>query len=191
MPSINIRLVQPSDAPELLKIYAPIVLETATSFETEVPTISTFVDRINTYSSKSPWLVAEVDGRITGYAYGTSHRSRQAYQWNQEVTVYVHPDFKRQGIARQLYTKLLELLKFMGFRKAIAVITTPNDASIQFHSSMGFKHIGEMKNVGFKLGQWHSTSWWDLELQSVGHTPSGIKPMSSIKKHINNAAFQP
>jgi len=184
MSSINIRFVQPSDAPALLSIYSPIVLETATSFEVEVPTISTFVDRINTYSSKSPWLVAEVNGQIIGYAYGTSHRSRQAYQWNQEVTVYVHPDFKRQGIARDLYSKLLELLRFMGFGKAIAVITIPNDASIQFHSSMGFRHIGEMKNVGFKLGQWHSTSWWDLELQPVSNEPIEIKPVSSLKHLI-------
>ncbi|OEK01247.1 hypothetical protein BFP97_06860 [Roseivirga sp. 4D4] len=180
MPSINIRFVQPSDAPDLLKIYAPIVLETATSFETEVPTVSNFSDRIKAYSSKSPWLVAEVNGQIAGYAYGTAHRSRQAYQWNQEVTVYVHPNFQRQGIARKLYTKLLELLKFMGFRKAIAVITIPNDASIKFHTSMGFKHIGEMQNVGFKLGQWHSTSWWDLELNAASNEPEEIKVMSSI-----------
>lgn len=180
MPSINIRLVLPSDAPELLNIYAPIVLQTATSFETEVPSLSTFIDRIKAYSSNYPWLVAEVDGQIAGYAYGTSHRSRQAYQWNQEVTVYVHPNFKRQGIARQLYTKLFELLRFMGFRKAIAVITIPNDPSIQFHASMGFSHIGEMQNVGFKLGQWHSTSWWDLALQSSNIEPTELKPISSI-----------
>ncbi|MBO3696912.1 GNAT family N-acetyltransferase [Roseivirga sp. E12] len=181
MSSINIRFVHSSDAQDLLKIYASIVLETATSFETEVPTVSTFTERIKIYSEKSPWLVAEVNDQIVGYAYGTSHRSRQAYQWNQEVTVYVHPDFKRRGIARLLYTKLLDLLKEMGFRKALAVITLPNDPSVEFHKSLGFKHIGEMKGIGFKLGKWHNTSWWDLDLGDNSAEPLEIKPITSIE----------
>ena len=138
------------------------------------------MDRIRSYSATAPWLVAEIDEQVVGYAYATAHRSRQAYQWNQEVTVYVDKDYRKKGIAKALYTKLLQLLKAMGFRKAMAIITLPNDASIAFHKNLGFEHIGEMRNIGFKLGQWHDTSWWDLELQTNQSVPENIRPLDEV-----------
>jgi len=178
--NLKIRLVSPQDVADLLEIYSPIVLNTATSFETEVPSPEEFEKRIINYGSKSPWLVAETDGKVVGYAYATDHRSRKAYQWNQEVTVYVHHHFRKLGIARKLYLLLLDMLNAMGFCKAIAVITIPNEASIGFHRSLGFRHIGEMKNIGFKHGEWQTTSWWDLDLHD-GHNPPGeIKTLAQI-----------
>lgn len=173
--SINIRLVRPEDADQLLAIYKPIVLETAISFETELPSEASFKRRIIDYSAKAPWIVAEANNIIIGYAYATTHRSRQAYQWSQEVTVYVHQDYRKEGIAKKLYSKLFELMQTAGFRKAIAVITLPNEASIALHKKFGFTPIGEMKNIGFKLGKWHSTSWWDKDLNFVDSIPSPIE----------------
>lgn len=175
-----IRLAKQSDAADMLEIYGPIVEQTATSFETETPSLSEFQQRIESYGSKAPWLVAELEGKVVGYAYATDHRSRKSYQWNQEVTVYVHHDFRKLGIARKLYLLLLDMLQAMNFCKAIAVITLPNDASIAFHRSIGFRHIGEMKNIGYKLGKWHATSWWDIDLHHNTQTPKDIKPLTDI-----------
>ncbi len=182
---IILRWVMPEDAQQILDIYAPIITNTATSFETEVPSKSEFQQRILIYSSRSPWLVAEKQGRIIGYAYATDHRSRQAYQWNQEVTAYVHKDHRKKGVAKLLYLKLLEILKMMSFSKVIAVITLPNDPSIAFHKALGFKHIGEMKDVGFKNGKWHSTSWWDLDLRQSKKAPSILKTINEIREKVD------
>ena len=178
--SISVRLVKVDDALDMLAIYGPLVLNTATSFETEVPTLSAFEERIKAYSEKAPWLVAEIQGKVVGYAYATDHRSRQAYQWNQEVTVYVHPEYRKLGIAKKLYLLLLDMLKAMNFCKAIAVITLPNDASIGFHRAIGFRHIGEMKNIGYKNGKWYNTSWWDLDLDTNQSAPKEIVPIESV-----------
>lgn len=176
----SIRLVKPEDAKDMLNIYRPIVMETATSFETNVPSEVDFKGRIATYSARSPWLVAEYENKVIGYAYATNHRSRQAYQWNQEVTVYVHPDHRKQGVAKSLYTKLLEMLAAMGFSMALAIITLPNEASISFHKQLGFNHIGDMKHIGYKLGRWHDTSWWNLELQPQRTQPQNIPPLDQV-----------
>ncbi len=174
-----IRLVEDRDIPQILDIYRPFVLTTATSFETEVPSPEAFTKRVQQYAGQAPWLVAVAGQTVLGYAYATAHRSRGAYRWNQETTVYVHPDYRKQGIARVLYEKLLNLLKKLGYTKALAVITLPNDASIGFHRSLGFAHIGEMERIGFKFGRWHTTSWWDKDLQEEGFVPGEIKPMTS------------
>ncbi len=179
--TINLRFVKDQDAQSLLEIYAPIVLNTSISFETEVPTPEAFKVRIEQYSTAAPWLVAEIDNLVVGYAYATAHRSRGAYRWSQETTVYVHPDFRKMGVARALYSKLLELLKHMGYTKALGVITIPNEASIGFHQRLGFQHIGEMKNIGFKFNRWHTTSWWDLDLQANDFIPGEIKSVESIR----------
>lgn len=169
----------------MLEIYGPIVTNTATSFEVGIPTIEEFEKRISTYASKAPWLVAEINGKLVGYAYATDHRSREAYQWNQEVTVYVHQDYRKVGIARKLYLMLFEVLKSMNFCKLIAVITLPNEPSIGFHKALGFNHIGEMKNIGYKIDKWHSTSWWDLDLNDRHDKPKEITPLDSILSQFN------
>lgn len=174
----TIRLVAESDIPQILEIYTPFVLTTTVSFETEAPSLEAFSKRVKEYASLAPWLVAVNGDTVLGYAYATAHRSRGAYRWNQETTVYVHQDHRRKGIARALYEKLLQLLKEAGYTKALAVITIPNDASIRFHESLGFKHIGEMQNIGFKFNCWHTTSWWDKDLQDSGFVPGAIKPVN-------------
>lgn len=180
---VQLRWVQPSHVPGILAIYAPYVLNTTTSFETEVPTHQDFEQRVMEYAAKSPWIVAMKEDKVVGYAYATAHRSRGAYRWNQETTVYVHPDHRKQGIARTLYTQLLSLLQTLGHSKAIAVITLPNDASILFHQSCGFEHIGDMPDIGFKFNQWHTTSWWHKVLQPEGYVPGDIQPIESVR-HI-------
>ena len=183
---MNIRFVEPEDAAQILTIYKPFILETSVSFETEVPSLSQFRKRILDYSAQSPWLVAELNNQIIGYAYATAHRSRQAYQWNQEVTVYTHPDYLRKRIAKSLYHTLLSYLQIMGFTKAIAIITLPNEPSVQFHQAIGFRPIGRFEKVGYKFHSWHDTSWWDISLQKDFDDPKPLLSLKELKTRVSS-----
>ncbi|MFZ0544552.1 MAG: arsinothricin resistance N-acetyltransferase ArsN1 family B [Candidatus Promineifilaceae bacterium] len=163
--SIIIRNATPDDAEPLLTIYAPIVRETTISFELEPPTLNEFRGRIEKALAGWDWLVAEVDGRIAGYAYGSTHRNRAAYQYAVEVSAYVHPDYHRQGIGLTLYKNLLSNLAKRGYCNAYAAIALPNEASIAFHRRLGFNYIGTFPSVGRKFGRWHDVSWWHCPIR--------------------------
>ncbi len=161
MSDVVIRPAKGEDAAAIQAIYEPIVTGTAISFELEPPTVAEMAERIARVSDSHAWLVAEVpDGRIAGYAYGTPHRPRAAYQHSVEVSAYMHGDFRGMGIAGRLYGRLFDVLAQGDFFHAFAGITLPNDASVALHKSVGFEAIGSFPNVGFKLGAWHDVSWW-------------------------------
>jgi phosphinothricin acetyltransferase len=152
------------DAAACLEIYAPFVRDTAVSFEEVVPSLAEFADRIRSTSSAYPWLVFDMAGSVAGYAYGSSHRSRAAYRWAADVSVYVSPAYRGKGIGRRLYAELFERLKRQGYYIACAGITLPNDASVGLHRAMGFQPVGVYRRIGWKAGAWHDVSWWQLEL---------------------------
>ena len=131
-----IRLATTDDSDPILKIYAPYIENTSYTFETEVPTIDSFKERISHYQENWPWLVCEIGGVVAGYAYGSRHRERVAYQWSVECSVYVHDNYQRRGVARALYTALINILKLQGFRNLYAVINLPNDKSVSFHEKV-------------------------------------------------------
>ena len=97
-----IRLATPADAEAILKIYAPYIENTSLTFETDVPSVKNFADRISTYLETWPWLVYENNGIIGGYAYATRHRERTAYQWCTESSIYILDEYKGTGIAKAL-----------------------------------------------------------------------------------------
>ena len=171
-----LRIAIPGDAEPILKIYAPYIENTSFTFETEVPTIDSFKERISSYLQNWPWLVCEINGVIAGYAYGVKHRERAAYQWSIESSVYVHDDYQRIGVARALYTALIEILKLQEFRNLYAVINLPNDKSVSFHEKLGFEYFATYKNVGYKLGRWKNVGWWQLQLNEYS-----IEPESPLK----------
>jgi phosphinothricin acetyltransferase len=173
---VVIRAVRLEDASAMLDIYAPYVERTAISFEEEVPALDTFRERVAAVSRTHPWLVAESDGVIAGYAYGTQHRSRASYRWSVEVAVYVGDRFQRAGLGRALYTELFEELRAQEFVNAYAGITLPNDASVRLHESVGFRPIGVFERIGFKLGRWHDVGWWGLRLREDEHPAEPVPP---------------
>jgi phosphinothricin acetyltransferase len=162
---VTIRQAAEADAPALLAIYRPFVEATAVSFETRVPTVNEFAARIAKAVEGWQWLVAEQSAQCVGYAYGSSHRERPAYQWSVEVSAYVHPNLYRQGIGRALYLRLFEELKHKGFCNAFAGVALPNEASIALHRSVGFEPIGTFKAVGRKFGKWHDVAWFQRVLR--------------------------
>jgi L-amino acid N-acyltransferase YncA len=164
--SISIRPVKISDADFCLSLYSKYVVGSAVSFELEAPSLEEFSNRIDTISKRFPYLVAEENGNVIGYAYASAYRDRAAYQWNVEVSIYVEDQNKKSGVATTLYTQLFNELERIHICKAFAVIALPNDASVGFHHKMGFEKFATYKNVGFKLNQWHDVLWMEKTIKS-------------------------
>ncbi|HEX9869686.1 MAG TPA: arsinothricin resistance N-acetyltransferase ArsN1 family B [Candidatus Tectomicrobia bacterium] len=162
----TIRLATPHDAPGVQAIYAPVVRETAISFEWEPPTVSDMEKRIGEVVERMPWLVCEHRGEVLGYAYASPHRVRAAYQWSVDVSVYIDARARRSGVGRGLYQSLFALLTLQRFYHAYAGITLPNPASVGLHEALGFAPVGVYRSVGYKLGAWHDVGWWQLTLQA-------------------------
>jgi phosphinothricin acetyltransferase len=120
--------------------------------------------RIADYGASHGWLVAELDGRVAGYAYASPHRTRAAYASSCDVAVYVDPAYARRGIGRALYGVLLPLLARKGNHAAFAGIALPNDASVALHEVMGFTPVGIYREVGWKMGAWRDVGWWQRVL---------------------------
>jgi L-amino acid N-acyltransferase YncA len=160
-----IRLATPADAAGVQAIYAPIVRDTAISFELEPPTVAEMQQRIVETLEHLPWLVCEQHLDILGYVYASRHRARPAYQWSVDVSVYVHPNARRMGVGQALYRSLFAILALQGFCQAYAGITLPNPASVGLHESLGFQPVGVYRAVGYKLGAWHDVGWWQLSLR--------------------------
>lgn len=145
-------------------IYAPVVAETAVSFEVDPPDADAMARRIETTLARLPWLAAEDGAGLLGYAYAARHRERAAYAWSVDVSVYVAERARRRGVGRALYEPLLALLDALGFHRAYAGITLPNEASVGLHAALGFRFLGRYGEVGWKLGAWHDVGWWERAL---------------------------
>jgi len=169
---VRVRLVRSEDAPRLLDIYAPFVRETWISFEYEPPNVEEFRGRIQRLAPVSPWLVAENEDEIVGYAYADRLRARPAYQWAIETTVYVDRASHRRGVARALYGVLFTALRVQGYGSAWAGIALPTPRSVALHEALGFRSAGTWPDVGFKLGAWRDLGWWRLPLQALGPSPA-------------------
>jgi L-amino acid N-acyltransferase YncA len=176
-----IRFAKSEDAAPMLAIYAPVVTETQISFELEPPSVEEMRARVDKTLAKYPWLVFERDGWIAGYAYASEHRSRAAYQWSADVSCYVHPDARRQGVGSALYHALLRILRKQGYHAAFAGITLPNPASVRLHEAVGFEAVGGVyREVGFKLGAWHDTGWWQCILGAPPAEPEAPRPLPQL-----------
>lgn len=180
MESVLIRPVTPADAAAVLGVYSPYVLGASSTFEYDVPTLDDFTARIEKISAQYPYLVCEVDGQIVGYAYGSTHRERAGYRWCAEATVYLNETYHRRGIARVLYTALFTLMKEQGYHSIYVSILSTNESSVAFHRSMGFEDIGTFRNIGYKLGEWHSNIWMQLFLNEHHAAPALPLPITAI-----------
>jgi phosphinothricin acetyltransferase len=178
---VKIRGATADDAAAIASIYAPYVRASVVSFETDAPDEAEMSSRIAALGDLYPWLVAcDADGAMLGYAYGCAFRTRPAYRFTVETTVYVADGAHRRGIGSLLYRQLLALLEAQGFTQAIGAITVPNAASIRLHESLGFVRAGTYEKVGFKLGEWRSVGLWQRPLAPMAAQPEEPRPVSSV-----------
>jgi L-amino acid N-acyltransferase YncA len=161
-----IRLAQPSDLAVITAIYDDAVRHGTASFELDPPDQAEMARRYETLRAGGyPYLVAELDGDVVGYAYAGPYRARPAYRWSVEDSIYVAPQAQRRGIGSALLARLLAEAEAGGFRQMLAVIgDSANTGSVELHRAAGFRLIGTFENVGFKFGRWLDTVLMQREL---------------------------
>ena len=164
MNDLIIRTACPADAPALLQIYAPYVTDTTVTFEYDVPSPDAFAVRIQNTLEKYPYLVAEQHGVILGYAYASAFKSRAAYAWAAETSIYVQQGCHGKGVGQALYARLETLLEKQHVYSINACITYPNDESIRFHEKNGYQICAHFHRCGYKFGRWLDVVWMEKHL---------------------------
>lgn len=172
MPQVHIRPATPADIPAITEIYAEAVRHGTATFELEAPDAGEMRRRFEAlHAGNFPYLVAEENGRVTGYAYAGPYRPRPAYRFTVENSVYLSPASHRRGIGLALVTELIAQCEARGYRQMIAVIgDTANAASIGVHARAGFEMIGTHPSVGFKFGRWLDTVMMQRALGEGGRS---------------------
>ena len=178
--SITIRMANPADAQALLNIYAPYVINTAITFEYDVPSVEEFASRIAHTLEKYPYLIAEEGGNILGYAYASPFHDRPAYDWAVETSIYVDQNIKHRGIGRKLHDALESTLREQGILNMNACIAYPPEEdehldknSVEFHAHMGYRLVGEFYKCGYKFNRWYNMFWME---KMIGEHLSDQKP---------------
>jgi len=153
---VQLRPAARDDLPAIQSIYAHHVLNGLASFEEVPPTVEEVGRRYDEVRGRGlPWLVAELDGKVAGYGYCSLYRSRSAYRYSLEDSVYVRPDMQGKGLGSRILTELIARCEGLGYRQIIAVIgDSANAASISLHARLGFLRVGTLRSSGFKFGRW-------------------------------------
>jgi L-amino acid N-acyltransferase YncA len=164
--SLAIRPARTSDIPAITRIYAHAVKTGTASFELVPPDEAEMGRRMQAVlGDKFPYFIAETEGSVVGYAYASLYRTRPAYRFTIEDSVYVAPDVQRRGIGKALLIKLIETCTALGFRQMIAVIGDSDQAaSIELHKACGFEQVGNLRNIGWKFDRWLDTPIMQLAL---------------------------
>jgi len=160
---VTIRAATAEDAAEIAAVYAPHVEASYASFEEVAPAAAEMARRMADPPAL-PWLVAEREGAVVGFAYAAHHRARPAYRWSCDLSVYLAADATGQGVGTALYARLVPLVRDLGHVSAYAAIALPNDASEALHRAQGFVPLGTFRDVGFKRGEWRDVAWFHLPL---------------------------
>jgi phosphinothricin acetyltransferase len=171
---MSVRRARPEDAVPCREIYAAYVRHTVISLEEEPPSVAEMQQRIAGSLERHDWLVLDGPGGVVGFAYGSPYRTRAAYRWACEVSVYVEPGHQRSGAGRRLYAELFPRLVDRGYLTAVAGMTLPNAASEGLHRSLGFETIGTWRRIGWKFGAWHDVLWMQRHLASRAGPPEEL-----------------
>jgi phosphinothricin acetyltransferase len=185
--NITIRPVSESDAAALLEIYRWYVVNTAVTFEYDVPSEAEFRERIRRTLEKYPYLAAEADGVLLGYAYAGAFKGRAAYDWAVELSIYLDKDRRGRGLGRRLYKALEEELAKMGILNLYACIASPvvedeylTRASERFHSRLGFVTAGRFHRCGYKFGRWYDMIWMEKFIGGHECPPTDVIPYPDL-----------
>lgn len=192
--SIEIKAAEVSDAAELLEIYRPYVEKTAITFEYDVPSVEEFSQRIVSIKARYPYIKAEENGEILGYAYAGVFKDRAAYDWSVETTVYVKEGQHRKGIGRMLYAELERCLALQNITNLYACIACTktedeyltND-SVRFHERLGYKLVGTFEGCAYKFGRCYDMVWLGKQLKEYSGQPPKVINFPEACKITSNS----
>ncbi len=187
MSTITIRTAALDDAAALLAIYAPYVEQTAITFEYEVPSLEEFRGRIVRTLRRYPYLVAEENGELLGYAYTGPFGERAAYSWAVETSIYLRQDVRGKGLGKRLYQALEDISRAQHVQSLYACIAYPDadDAhlsgnSVAFHTHLGYTTVGRFPHCGYKFGTWYNMAWMEKTLGDHAVPPAAFVPFPEL-----------
>ena len=165
--SLAIRAATPADAEHIADIYNYYVANTVITFEETAVSAAEMATRIAEIQDQGlPWLVAELDGQLTGYSHAGKWKSRSAYRYSIETTIYLRNGLEGRGIGTRLYAALLPILESCGVHAVMGGAALPNPASEALHQRLGFQRVATFHQVGFKHGKWVDVAYWQRILDA-------------------------
>lgn len=179
---LKLRIATPDDAAALLAIYKPYVENTTITFEYDVPSLEDFTGRITYTLERYPYLVALLDGEPVAYAYAGAFKSRAAYDWAVELSVYVKDGVHGHGIGKALYAALERILRQQHVTNLNACITYPGEGSVQFHEKLGYTTVAHFHKCGYKFGKWLDMIWMEKFLSPHADNPAPFLPFSELRQ---------
>ncbi|EGI78577.1 arsinothricin resistance N-acetyltransferase ArsN1 family B [Hylemonella gracilis] len=156
-----IRLALPSDAEAIVGIYNHYVANTTITFEELPVSVDDMAGRITDIQAAGlPWLVLEESGQLLGYAYASKWKTRSAYRYSVEISVYLQQGIQARGLGSRLYEALFDALVERDIHAAMGGIVLPNEASVRLHEKFGMKQVARFEQVGYKFGRWLDVGYW-------------------------------
>ena len=177
---MNIRIATPEDASAILAIYKPYVESSNITFEYEVPSLEEFTERVCKILLRYPYLVAEDNDKIIGYAYASAFKTRAAYSWSVETSIYVEQSTHNTGVGKALYEALEHYLAQQNVCNLCACIAYPNPPSVAFHERFGYKTVAHFHSSGYKSGEWIDMIWMEKTLCSHNIPPNPFIPFPQL-----------
>lgn len=163
--NLCVRSASAADAEVMADIYNYYIRNTVITFEEEPVTAQTMAARVADVQNASlPWLVAELDDALVGYAYANKWKVRSAYRYSVETTIYLGHGHQGHGVGKRLYSELLSVLRAGGIHVAIGGAALPNEASVALHEKLGFERVATFRQVGFKHDRWVDVAYWQIVL---------------------------
>lgn len=194
---LQIRFATEKDTPALLNIYAPYVEQTAITFEYTVPSVEEFRTRMRAIQARYPYLIAEKDGQLLGYAYVSPFHDRAAYDWAVETSIYVDRKQKRQGIGQKLYEALEQALTHQNILNVNACIAYADEEdarltqdSVRFHERLGYRMVGRFHQCGYKFDRWYDMVWMEKSIGAHTVPPAPVRKISEIQPQLEQLFSQ-
>jgi phosphinothricin acetyltransferase len=163
--NINILPAELSDIPQIHGIYSHYVKNTIVNLDEKVPTLAKMQQSFKNISKAGlPYIVAKDGDKVVGYCYAAHYRTRLAYRYSVEISIYIHPDYRGKSVGKNLLTEVIKQAKAKGMKQMLAVVVNVPESSKKFHESFGFREVGKLENVGFKFDRWVDTLFMQLSL---------------------------
>lgn len=178
---VTYRIATPADGPACAAIQRPYIEKTCINFLYKPLTEEEFTQKIASLLPRYPFIVAEENGQVVGFAYASELRPHDAYDWDVETSIYMAENRRHRGLGRGLYQRLIALCERMGFLNLYGCVTHPNPASDALHQALGFQHVGYFPHSGFKQGQWLGVTWFCRMPEKYPETPAPTLPITAIE----------